>query len=397
MKIAWLCPYPVSELADLLEGGVRRRSLHPCSWIINLSTALAGMQEVELHLLTVSPWIYRSQTVQRNGMFIHVIRSGLPFVRRGYPGYMPLDAISGYIVESHKLFAEINRIQPDIVHAHGTERECAIAARRSGRLYVVSIQGILTEFNKTDPSIHNRLMEPYEKREVRRGHYFTCRTHFDMGFVRRLNPKAKIFNIPEAMGTIFFAGQWSDPAGCRVLFVGGGAPRKGLHELIDAMGETVKNIPEASIDVVGSCSPERQRLLENKAQQLGVSIRFHGYRSAAEIAELHRQCRMFTLCSSNENSPNTLAEAMVSGMPVVSYNVGGVSSMLQDGRSGILIAPHDTKALATAVMSLLSDRAKALAIGQSAAEFARSRNHPDHVAEETMAAYRYILEKRKDG
>ena len=41
--------------------------------------------------------------------------------------------------------------------------------------------------------------------------------------------------------------------------------------------------------------------------------------------------------SVNENSPNSLAEAMVSGMPIIAYNVGGISSMFENGKSGILV------------------------------------------------------------
>lgn len=394
MKIAWLTPYPVSRLGDLLKGGVRKQAPHPCSWIMNLSRALAEDKSVELHVLTLCPWIARSQTVEKDGMFIHVIKNGIPFTRRGYPGSFPLDAISGFILESVKLCAEMKRIQPDIVHAHGTEREYALAAMRSGYPYLISIQGILAEFNKTDPSFHNRIMESREKRAVQKSRYFTCRTHFDTGFIHRLNPSAKIFDIPEAMNPVFWEGQWSRPEENRVLFVGGGAPRKGLHELIEAMSSVVKKIPGASIDVVGSCSPERLKFLEEKGRAAEVKICFHGFRDAAEIAALHRQCRTFVLCSSNENSPNTLAEAMVSGMPVVAYNVGGVSSMVEDGKTGFLVTPHDVGGLAERIVRILENRELAVALGGKAAEFSRPRNHPHHVAKETLAAYEFILKNR---
>jgi len=395
MKIAWLCPYPVPFLGDLLEWKIHRTGAHPCSWIINLSKALVQMPDVELHLLTLNPWISRTQVVKKDGMVIHIIKNGVPFLHKGWPAWFPLDTLSGYRMESVNLCRELRKISPDIVHAHGTEQGYAITAMRSGLPYLTSIQGIIEEFDKTDPCLHYKLMKPREKWAVRNSKYFTCRTHFDTGFVRKLNPVAKIFDIPEAMGFVFFGGQWDDPPENRVLHVGGGSSRKGLHELIEAMGAAVKQIPEASIDAVGSCSPDRQKFLEGKAQSAGVKIRFHGFRNATEIAALHRQCSLFVLCSSNENSPNTLAEAMVSGMPVVAYNVGGVSSMFVDGESGALIQPNDTEALASAIAELLSDKEKATKLGVAAAEFARTRNHPDHVAEETMAAYEFILRNER--
>ncbi len=392
MKIAWLCPYPVSDLGDALKWGIRKASSHPCSWIMNLSKALAENKEVELHLLTSSPWVTGSQTVKRDGMYIHVIKSGIPFIHRGWPGNFVLDALTGFALESKKLCAELNRIRPDIVHAHGTEREYALTAMRSGFPYLISIQGIVAEFKKTDPSRNFDIMAPQEELAVKRCRYFTCRTHFDSGFIRRLNPSAKIFDIPEAMNPLFWAGAWDHPSGQRILFVGGGEFRKGLHELIEAAGSVAKEIPGVSIDAVGNCSPERRKTLQEMADGCGVEIRFHGFQSSGEIAKLHRQCRLFVLCSSNENSPNTLAEAMVSGMPCVAYNVGGVSSMVEDGKTGLLVKPHDIEALASAVAELLVDKEKAKRLGQAAADFARPRNHPDHVAKETMAAYRFILE-----
>ena len=395
MKIAWLAPYPVSNLGDALEWRLRRVSIHSCSWIVNLSKALAEDKRVELHLLTLSPWVSRSQTVERDGVFIHVIKSGIPFIHRGWPGFFPLDAATGFILESIKLCSEINRIQPEIVHAHGTEREYALAAMRSGYPYLISIQGILTEYNQTNPTVCNRILEPREKAAVKKSRYFACRTHFDTGFVRRLNPAAKIFDIPEAMNSVFWKGQWDNPGGHRILFVGGGDLRKGLHKLLAATELAARRVPGTVIDVAGVCSAEQRQGFVQRAQAAGVKMNFHGFLSAEGIAGLHRQCSLFVLCSSNENSPNTLAEAMVSGMPCVAYNVGGVSSMVDDGQTGLLVAPHDIAGLAARIAELLVDGEKAQMLGRNAARIARTRHEPRHVAEETMSAYRFILENER--
>lgn len=395
MKIAWLTPYPVSQLGDALKWGIHRTSGHPCSWIMNLSKALAEDTSTELHLLTFSPWVVRSQVVEKNGMFIHVIKSGIPFLYRGYPDWFRIDAKMSYFLESKKIRKELAVIKPDLVHAHGTENQYGLAAMRSGYPYLLSIQGIIAEFNKTDPSAYFDIMQPKEELVVKKSRYFTCRTHFDTSFVQRLNPHAKIFDIPEAMNPIFFKEQWSVPEEYRVLFIGGGLRRKGLHELIEAMGVVVKSIPEASVDVVGACSLAQQEILHKMANEYGVPIRFHGFMNAESIAQLHRQCRLFVLCSSNENSPNTLAEAMVSGMPVVSYNVGGVSSMFSDGDSGVLVKPHDVNSLAEKIYKLLDSRELSQRMGNKAAEFSRAHNHPDHVAKETMKAYEFILRNER--
>lgn len=395
MKIAWLAPYPVSNLGAALKWGIHKTSTHSCSWIVNLAKALAEEKSVELHVITLSPWVTRSQTVERDRIFIHVIKSGIPFLHRGWPDFFSLDAATDFLLETRKINAVLKRIQPEIVHAHGTEHEYALAAMHSGYPCLISIQGIVAEFKKTDPSLFFNLMEPKERRVIKACRHFTCRTHFDTGFVRRLNPAAKIFDIPEAMNPVFWEGQWVCPEERRVLHIGGGDSRKGLHELINAIGAVVKQGSNASIDTVGRCSPVRQQKLQKMANDAGVIIRFHGFLSPEKIAKLHRQCGLFVLCSSNENSPNTLAEAMVSGMPCLAYNVGGVSSMVDDGKTGLLVAPHDIAGLAAKVVELLVDKNKAQMLGRNAAEVARVRHEPHHVARETMEAYEFILRNER--
>jgi glycosyltransferase involved in cell wall biosynthesis len=93
-----------------------------------------------------------------------------------------------------------------------------------------------------------------------------------------------------------------------------------------------------------------------------------------------------------ENSPNALAEAMVSGMPVVATAVGGIPSLVDDGRSGRLVAPGDPKQLAAVLAELLADSGKRAALGREAQMVARQRHLPETVAEQTMRVYKEILD-----
>ena len=391
MKIAWLAPYPVSQLGNAVKWGIHRISAHPCSWIVNLSQALTAVEGTELHILTTSPWVTHTQVVKSGGAFIHIIKCGIPFLHRGWPAKFPLDALTAYRQEVVRLRRVLASIHPDIVHGHGTENTNGLAALASGYPFLISVQGILAEIHKTNPCMYYRLMIPRERRVVQRSRYFSCRTHFDHGFVQRLNPTARIFDIPEAMNPLFWNGQWLLPKSRRILFVGGGAPLKGLHRLIEATALAATATEGVSIDAVGACEPNRQAELVSMANRLGVSIRFHGKQTAVQIAELHRECDVFVLASSNENSPNALAEAMVSGMPCVAFDVGGVGSMLDDGKTGLLVPPGDIGRMAAAIGTVLNDSDLAASLGGSAAEVARIRHRPEHVADLTFAAYREIL------
>lgn len=391
MKIAWLAPYPVSQLGNSVNWAIRRTSTHPCSWITNLSRALATQDCVELHLLTICPWVARSQVIEKDGLVVHLIKCGVPFLHRGWPAWIPVDAVGGFWHEISSLRAELAGIHPDIVHGHGTEKGYALAAMASGYPYIISIQGVLAEIYRTDPSLYIRVMIPRERRVVQRSRYFSCRTHFDIGFVRGLNPLAKIFDIPEAMNPVFWGHQWKQPRSNRVLFIGGGVPLKGLHRVIEAASIAAKVVPNLVIEAVGSCSPTRQVELKTMAENSGVTVRFRGQLTACEIAHLHRECDVFVLASSSENSPNALAEAMVSGMPCVAFNVGGVSSMVDDCKTGLLVPPGDIEGLAAAIRMVLVDRDWAAELGAAAARIASIRYKPEHVAAMTLAAYREVL------
>lgn len=78
-----------------------------------------------------------------------------------------------------------------------------------------------------------------------------------------------------------------------------------------------------------------------------------------EVAALYREADVVLNPSTVDNAPNSLLEAMASGVPIVSTDVGGVPYLVQHGRTAWLVAPRDADAMADAVLRLLCDRAQA--------------------------------------
>ena len=99
---------------------------------------------------------------------------------------------------------------------------------------------------------------------------------------------------------------------------------------------------------------------------------------------------LYLLCSSIENSPNSLGEAMLLGMPCVAADMGGVSSMLEHGREGLLYPADDPAALAQAILSLLDDPARAAALGEAAHERAVRTHDPARNAADLLSIYETI-------
>ncbi|MEJ7831144.1 MAG: glycosyltransferase, partial [Segetibacter sp.] len=174
IKVVWLTQYNVYELLPEIQL-TREVVLHSSSWIHTLSEALALEKEISLHIITHSPLVSHSQTIGKNGIEFHVIKYNFPFTDRGFPEYLPFDKLSGYHSFKKEAAEKIRELRPDVLHVHGTEGGYFTAAIDSDLPCIVSIQGIISEYIKIEPSVAGYLQIFYERQAVQRAKYFGCR------------------------------------------------------------------------------------------------------------------------------------------------------------------------------------------------------------------------------
>jgi len=180
-----------------------------------------------------------------------------------------------------------------------------------------------------------------------------------------------------------------------VLFVGRIVPYKGIDVLLEAM----QNL-QATALVVGE-GPERTQL-DARADALGVGDRVTFLRavSANELAALYRACDLFVLPSvtRQEAFGVVLLEAMASGKPVISTNLGtGTSWVNQHGITGLVVAPRDARALRDAIERLTSDQALRRAMGDAARERAQTMFTIDRMISSVLELYRELTDARLKG
>ena len=84
---------------------------------------------------------------------------------------------------------------------------------------------------------------------------------------------------------------------------------------------------------------------------------------------------------------------MVSGLPVIASNVGGIPSMIENGATGLLVEPRNHRQLAEAVIALLHNEAERKRLASMAKEVAFERHLPSKVAEKTLSVYDDIVAK----
>ena len=148
---------------------------------------------------------------------------------------------------------------------------------------------------------------------------------------------------------------------------------------------------EATMTVAGS-GPEREAL-EALARELGVAgaVRFTGRLDHSRLPELYREASVALNPSQVDNSPNSILEALASGVPIVSTDVGGVPHLVAHEKTALLVPPGSPAAMAESVLRLYRDR--------NLAEFLRSNGlaHVQQFAwgqvrEGLLSAYRRAAE-----
>ena len=128
---------------------------------------------------------------------------------------------------------------------------------------------------------------------------------------------------------------------------------KRVDDLLAACARLRAKGVDAYLALVGD-GPLRDEL-KDKAEALGIAdrTRFVGFRES--VGELYAAFDVVALTSANEGTPVTVIEALACGLPVVATDVGGVSDVVQDGRSGFLVPANDVAAVAERLEQLAGD------------------------------------------
>ncbi len=175
-----------------------------------------------------------------------------------------------------------------------------------------------------------------------------------------------------------------------VSYVGKLVPRKGVGDLIEAMGRLARAGAGATLLLAGM--GEERTALERRAAELGIAdrVRFVGKVPHDTVPLVMSAGDLFVLPSLSEGLPTVVCEAMACGLPVVATAVDGTPEIVRDGETGFLVPPRDPAALADALGRLVGDPALARAMGRRAHEIAMDTYTWDANAARTEALYEEI-------
>ncbi len=373
MKVLWILNSPLPEAVSALTG--RPEVSHATgSWVCALAEALS--QEKDLQLFTAAPSSLVSRCVECTGA------SATHYI-------LPQD--------QHPWRAIYERVKPDITHIHGTEygffydfvKVCG------NKHVVVSLQGLVSEIRKWYyGSIPETVIRRYtslrdiarcdtlmrqrrditlrgegEIRLLRSVNHVIGRTSWDRSVSLDINPHLSYHSCNEILRTPFYSGKWSYD-GCvphRLFLTQGYYPLKGVHILIEALPSVLDNYPDTQVRIAG-INPLRGdgikdillrngygRYLISIIRKNGVSdaIRFIGEATAEGIKQELLQANVFLSTSVIENSPNSLCEAQMLGVPCIASAVGGTPDLIPDVSCGALYPFNDAHSLADNIIALL--------------------------------------------
>ncbi len=158
-----------------------------------------------------------------------------------------------------------------------------------------------------------------------------------------------------------------------------------------AFAIVLRSYPAARLVIAGS-GPSRAGL-EQLAGELGVpgAVRFTGRVDNSGMAALYRNADLMLNPSTIDNMPNSLLEAMASGVPVISTNVGGVPYMVEDGVTALLVPPRAPDAMAAAILRLLAEPALAARLRAAGLSYVEQYAWPN-VRQRLLRVYRTAIE-----
>lgn len=392
MKVLWICNLILPEIAENMGLGVIPKE----GWVKGLLDAVLqekgmknaqGEQDFTLAIaFPVNASVIDSSSNTGSGFISgKTTLRDFPEFEVEYYGFYEDTAHESLYEDAleERLSSIFESAKPDVIHCFGTEFPHTLAAARVWNKpdrMLIGIQGLCTvcaeRYSAHMPEeIVNRhtfrdwlkkdsIKEQRDKYTVRGNNeraavklagHIAGRTAFDKSYTNKWNDSAEYHYLGENLRKEFYSGEWDRAASetHRIFVSQADYPIKGFHILLMAVGEILRdaslkeyhdiNIYVAGQSIVDVDSLKKRIKISSYGKYLNSLIeinriddRIHilGRLSAEQMKEQYMKCDTYVCCSVCENSPNSLGEAMMLKVPVVTSEVGGITSVFEVGKDG---------------------------------------------------------------
>lgn len=166
---------------------------------------------------------------------------------------------------------------------------------------------------------------------------------------------------------------------------------KGLPFFLGAAQRVLAQRPDVEFLIAGA-GPEEANL-RRLARELGIAERVTFVPNLLDFTASLAAMDIYCLPSLRQGLGTIMLEAMALGKPVIATGVGGVYSIIEDGRTGLVIPPSNSERLAARILELLADPARARAIGEAGRRTVQEQFGVGRMVKETAALYRRVLKE----
>ncbi|HEV2980167.1 MAG TPA: glycosyltransferase [Solirubrobacteraceae bacterium] len=261
--------------------------------------------------------------------------------------------------------------RPQLIHAHSSK---AGAVARLARLGAPRVPVIYTPHGYAFAGYFESSRERTAYKAIERAlaplaTRVTCVCEAEARLARSIGPAARVRVVHNGIPSPPAGDPDARLAGLRARGPVIGAltllrPGKGLETLLAAAPSLLHRHPDAQLAIVGE-GPDLQQLSE-QASELGVAQAVHFVGPTSDPLGALRAMDIFVHPSWAEAFPYVILEAMALGRSIVASDVGGIGEAITSGESGLLVAPRDERALASALIELLGDHERAARLGRGA-------------------------------
>ena len=398
MKVLWLCNSVLPEVA--YEFGVKPSNTG--GWLSGQLNSLRKNKEIEL---AVAFPLLNDKKIKK--IFIENI-TYFGFTKKKNDPTI-------YDKSVEKIFDDIlNDFQPDIIHIFGTEFPhtlSMIRAFNNPNKVVIGIQGLCSVIEKHYyASLPNSVVKSWTLRDLikrdniyyqqlafkKRGYYeieaiknvnhVIGRTTWDVACTKQINPIINYHKCNETLRSEFYKHRWTiEKCQKHSIFVSQCSyPVKGFHHMLEAMKFILKQYPDAILYTTGDNLIEeinfKQQLKQSTYQRylrylinkydLQDHVIFLGNLNEAKMCNQYLKSHVFVSASSIENSPNSVGEAMLLGVPIVASDVGGVTDMLTHKNDGFVYQSDAPYMLSYYISKIFEDDDLAMQISKHSRETA---------------------------
>ena len=306
----------------------------------------------------------------------------------------------------------LDHVKPDVVHIWGTEYSHSLKfvnaciERNIGSRVVVSIQGMVSVFkahyyaNLPSSIVNHRTLKEFVRPNIKKAgsimeangefekmvllkvDHCIGRTDFDHACVTQINGDIHYYHVDEILREPFYESPAWSYEGCNkktIFFSQADYPVKGFHTMLQALPIIKKVYPDVVVNVLGedpfNCSFKQKlkrgsytRYIMDLIVKLGLkdNVNWMGRLDADQMVKQYLGANVFVCSSSIENSSNSIAEAMMLGVPVAASDVGGIKSFMTHEEDGIMFHDDAYYMLADAVMKIFGSPELASRLGQNA-------------------------------